>query len=185
MTIDADLRALLGLIDDAVERDAEFRRPFVLYVVGGSAVVLRWASTATTKDLDVAVRGEDQQTARLARQFGRGTDANRRCGVYLDAVNSGLPPLAPGWQQRSIRLEGPWKAVELRVVDAHDLVISKLNRFSRKDRSDIELLVRVAAEIDPRRLRETLSDILTVDDETVDRMCLHLESVVDLMEGRR
>ena len=112
-----------------------------LYHIGRSALVWEYDYAATTRDIDVLVQGEPSGLLVDALHlFGRGSAKEVEHGLYLEAVNSALPPMAAGYRKRAKRFDHPWKVVRLYNLDPHDLAASKLKRFAAKDREDIRQL---------------------------------------------
>ena len=72
-------------------------------------------------------------------------------------VDEALPPMPWGYKKRATKVEGPWKVLRVYHLDPHDLIASKLRRFSAGDRTDIRLLCDLV-DIDPERLQEVLDD---------------------------
>ena len=112
-----------------------------LYHVGRSALVWQYDYLATTRDIDVLVQGEPTgMMAEALGMYGRGSAKSREFGIYLEAVPTGLPPMAAGFRKRAKPYDRPWKVIRLYHLDPHDLAVSKLKRFAAKDREDIREL---------------------------------------------
>jgi hypothetical protein len=58
-----------------------------------------------------------------------------------------VPPIyppAPGTFERALPIEGlNLQAIAPFAIELHDIIITKLGRYNSKDRSDIELLIRI------------------------------------------
>lgn len=72
--------------------------------------------------------------------FGKGSPRAIEHGLYLEEVAAGLPPTWHGCYMRAKEADEKWKVISLFHLDDHDLVVTKLGRFSTKDRADIEEL---------------------------------------------
>jgi len=122
-----------------------------LRVIGSGALMLQVKYLRGTKDGDVleslainqAVKGK------LLGLGGPGTPLARRCGIYLDVVNSGLPflPRLPLFHPIE-RLNAAMQNFTVEALDVVDVVVSKLKPFRPNDRRDIESMCNLG-HVDP------------------------------------
>lgn len=129
-----------------------------LYHIGRSALVWHYGYTATTNDFDfLRPEGNRELTDLALRLFGKGTPKALEHGLYLEVVEPGWPPMPAGYKKRATQIQGSWKVLRVYRLEEHDLVASKLRRFSTRDRADIRLLCDLVA-IDPERLEQVLEE---------------------------
>jgi hypothetical protein len=134
------IQAMLDDLDSALVPLAD-GTTLDLYHIGRSALVWAYGYQATTRDIDVLVRGEPSGLMLEAlRLFGRGSAKSAEHGLYLEAVNTAFPPMAGSHRKRAKLYEHPWNVVRLYHLDPHDLAASKLKRFAARDREDIREL---------------------------------------------
>jgi hypothetical protein len=70
---------------------------------------------------------------------GEGSDIHRETDYYLDIVAPGLFPQEWGWRGRAVSVDSlELQHIELKVLELHDLILSKLKRFAGKDQDDIK-----------------------------------------------
>jgi len=109
----------------------------VLYVGGGAAVLLAFDGKLGTVDVDFIGEktGVLQQLSEVA---GKGSELHRETEYYVDVVPPGLFPQEWGWRDRARTVDVPGVArIELKTLELHDLILSKLRRFGGKDRQDV------------------------------------------------
>ena len=122
--------------------DASIREGQRLEVVvaGAAAMLLGYEQQTFTEDVDF-IGIETGLLAELSEIAGEGSEIHRTTSYYLDILPPGKFPQEWGWKNRAIPVAVPGlQNIELKVLELHDLVLSKLKRFSGKDREDIELL---------------------------------------------
>jgi hypothetical protein len=137
----------LGALDEALVPHAQPGERLDLYLIGHSALILHrqvLLQSGGTQDIDVVrIEIAPEQTRLLQTAldlFGMETDRARLYGLYLHAVDNGIPPV-PGWfRMRSAEVSGTWRVVRLWELDVHDLAATKLERYSPKDREDLRAL---------------------------------------------
>ena len=69
----------------------------------------------------------------LAREWGQGTEYERRHGYYFDPISPRLPTFPSGWESRLLQRKTPSGAT-LKFADPNDVAISKYARGEEKDR---------------------------------------------------
>jgi hypothetical protein len=88
----------------------------------------------------------------LAEIGGKGSALHQKHKVYLDAVTVATPP--ENYEKRLVPLfPGAWRRLRLVALEAHDLVLSKLERNFERDRDDLQVLARTG-RLKPETLRE-------------------------------
>jgi hypothetical protein len=160
--------------------------PVDLYQIGGSAVIMKYGMDRSTKDFDVISTGQSQVLDELARSFGNTSNFAKDRNFYLEVVPSGLPNVPGGFKNRCTQVEGTWKHLRLWQLEDHDLIITKLRRFSVQDRADIRVICD-AAPITVQTLRDRLDSALAwylKDDEYQEAPRKHLQRVIEYLDGK-
>lgn len=125
----------LQAIDAELAKYANAGERLDLYLLGRSALIVRYGLSLATKDVDLVTRGEvpELQTRAFAL-FGKGAPHANQWGLYLKAVPEGLPPVPGSYRRLSVELPGDWKVLRPKQLDPHDLAVTKLRRFHAGDR---------------------------------------------------
>ena len=144
------LLKFLKAIDEHLTEDSKL----VMFVGGGAAILLAYDGEIATDDVDFIAVMRDLPSW-LVELAGKGSALHRETDYYLDIVAPGLFPQEWGWRKRALTIETlGLKHIELRVLELHDLILSKLKRFAGKDRDDIRWLCdREEFSIDTLRSR--------------------------------
>ena len=130
---------LFGFLKN-IDAQAPRTRKTLLYVGGGAALLLAYEGQLATEDVDV-IGVKEQLLKKLYQLAGKGSDIHRETGYYLDVVPPGKFPQEWGWKGRAKADGLPGVAhIEIRVLELHDLILSKLKRFAGKDQEDIKWL---------------------------------------------
>jgi Nucleotidyltransferase of unknown function (DUF6036) len=112
-----------------------------LHCMGGFAIAQAYGLERTTGDIDVLSVVPYTSTAKLIDLAGKESALRRKHRVYLDVVTVATAP--EDYASRLIPLySGCWKRLRLFSLEAHDLALTKLERNSERDRSDVEHLAR-------------------------------------------
>ena len=118
-------------------------------------MILGYGLQLMTKDVDgVEIHGSSLQDIAI-RLFGKDSPGSQQWGFYLETVSSGLPPLPAGYPSRCIDVIGPWSVIRPKRPEAHDLIVTKLQRFHARDREDVQILCDtggVSGEVLKKRL---------------------------------
>lgn len=122
-----DLTRFLKALDEALDEPAK------LVVIGGSALVLGYGGAAATNDIDTFESYLDaiKEAAEQART---------KTGLNIPIVNSGIAQLPNGYEDRLMRVLPHLKNLEVLVLDAYDLAVSKLVRGNEHDRQQLAQL---------------------------------------------
>ena len=131
------------------------QHPVCLAVGGAVALILPGLLFRRTEDIDVVnevppeLRSQHHLLATLAIRYG----------LQLTHFQSHYLP--QGWQQR-LHSQEPFGQLQVSLVDAYDVFLSKLFSARTKDRDDLRML---APQLDKgtimRRLQDTTQDLLT------------------------
>jgi hypothetical protein len=180
----SSLDALLNAIDVFVGRHAPAPPKTALQVIGGSAVVLGYGSTHATKDLDLVGPSGDDLLQKLHGALGKESDAPVRYGAYVDYVWSAFAHAPRGYEGRSRAVEGAWSNIEVWVLDAHDVIVTKLKRFSPIDRRDITWLCRSSGLLIERaKLQPLFEEAFYWDRDLKEDLQPRLDRVHALLRG--
>lgn len=96
-----------------------------LYLIGRSALIVRYGLDLATKDVDIVhVHGSGLEL-RAVELFGKGTNHAERLGFYLEPVPQGLPPIPGGYCPRSGDLPGRWRVLRPRQPEPHDPAVAR------------------------------------------------------------
>ncbi len=107
---------------------------------GGAAILLAYDGTVATVDIDL-IGEKVGLLLHLSGLAPKGSALHRLTHLYCDVVPPGLFPSEFGWRSRAIAIDLPELShLRIRVLEIHDLILSKLKRFSPKDREDIRHL---------------------------------------------
>ena len=181
-----EILGFLEAIDVELVNHAGEGETIDLYLIGRSALILRYGLNLSTKDVDI-VHFEGVELERIAiEHFGKGTANAERLGFYLKPVPQGLPPIPGGYCRRSEDIPGRWRVLRPKQPEPHDLAVTKLKRFHAKDRQDIQILCD-SGQLDVERLKEVLDSAFMwadKDDPERDVAAGNLMRVIDYLEGK-
>lgn len=132
------------------EVDQLLAAPVELHCLGGFAITECYGLPRPTSDVDyIAVRPLDAQRY-LEEIAGRGSALAKKYRVYLQYV--GVVDLPEDYEQRLLEVyPRAFRCLRIFALEAYDLVLSKLERNSPKDREDVEFLVQ-RIPLDPKVL---------------------------------
>lgn len=122
-----------------------------IYLTGGSSAVLRgWRES--TVDVDIKIVPEEDRILRAIPDIKERLHINVELASPADFV-----PALPGWEDRSpfIAQEGP---LSFHHFDFYTQCLSKLERGHRKDRADVESMLRDGL-VDVDRLRALFAEV--------------------------
>jgi len=148
-SIPRNLLLFLQKLDDHLP--ANTRVP--LYVGGAGALLLAYDGQVATDDVDF-IGERTGLLLELSEFAGKDSEVHQLTNYYLDIVPPGWFPNAWGWSNRAVPTLIPGLShIDLRVLELHDLIISKLKRFGSGDREDIRNLCN-HPELDVEILRQ-------------------------------
>lgn len=180
----------LQAIDEELAVHARKDERLDLYLVGRAALIVRYGLGIATKDVDLVTRGDVPPLQEKAFElFGKGRPGALRWGLYLEAVPEGFPPVPGSYRKLSEDMPGDWHVLRPKLLDPHDLAITKLRRFHAGDREDLRILCDsgdIAAEGLDRALHSAYPfGMDEEEDPGCKRVNDHLKKVIDYLEGRR
>lgn len=177
----------LRAVDAELARHANKGEGLDFYLLGRSALILGYGVPLMTKDVDVVASTDSHLLDVATRVFGKGGAGVSGNGLYLESVSSGLPPLPGGFPKRCLEVPGTWTVIRPKLLEMHDLIVTKFRRYHAGDREDIQILCDTG-KVDVVTLQERFDlayAFCDMDDPREIRARANLESVVDYLEGRR
>ena len=162
-----DILQFLQALDAALVEYAQPGERLDLYLIGRSALVLRYGLSLATRDVDIVERtGSPRLEQKALELFGEGTSQAATWGLYLHGVPQGLPPIPQTYCKKSCDLPGDWKVLRPRQPEVHDLAVTKLKRFHAKDREDLPILCDTG-DLTPQGLQRALDSAyaFSLDDD--------------------
>jgi Nucleotidyltransferase of unknown function (DUF6036) len=181
-----EILGFLEAIDAELVGHAQEGERLDLYLIGRSALILRYGLDLATKDVDIVHFHGSELERKAVELFGQGTRNSERLGFYLEPVPQGLPPIPGGYFPRSEDLPGRWRVLRPRQPEPHDLAVTKLKRFHAKDREDLQILCD-SGQLGAQRLKEVLESAFAwAEKEDPDRelAARNLARVIEYLEGR-
>ena len=139
------------------ELDGLLPAAVTLHCLGGFVLVHAYGLPRATNDIDFIAldtgADENETITLLLRHGGRGSPLHARHKVYLQHPAIALYPEA--YRTRLVPLDvSGLSRLSLAALEAHDRVLSKLDRFHLVDREDIKHLARTASlDVDLLRTR--------------------------------
>lgn len=134
------IRAFLERLDRELIPLAKEGERFDMFHLGRSSLVMHYAFQLSTNDVDF-VRLRTSELERMAVDLlGKGTEIALTLGLYLDPVDSALPPLPAGFRAHATAVPGNWKVLRLWKLEIHDLAATKLKSFRPQDREDLQMM---------------------------------------------
>lgn len=115
--------------------DEELNVPTELHCFGGFVVAECYGLTRATADIDI-LESRGTTLTDITRLAGRGSKLHKRHKVFVDVVT--VADVPDGYEERLTPVGEPFKNLQLRVFERHDLVLAKLTRNSDRDRADVE-----------------------------------------------
>jgi hypothetical protein len=182
-----EIRELLAELDRALVARVPEGTRLDLFLLGRSALILRYGATAATKDLDVLDQTNDSELlAQLLTDFGRHSPAAERIGVYLERVPHALPPVPGRYRGRCTNVPVDWRVIRPQFLEANDYAVTKLRRFSPKDREDIAFLCdrRLVTPAELRASFESAFAWYYKDDQFCGPAEENLNRVLSYLDGR-
>jgi len=119
-----------------------------IYLLGGSACILGNYLDRATFDLNFIDINYDASVGKVFRLFDR-----------FDMLDIYVTPIADDYEVRAVKLEG-FTTLEYYVLSREDIIVSKLGRFSEKDREDIAILIE---DCERQLLDELIKNVIERD----------------------
>lgn len=124
------------------EVDRLLSKPVELQCLGGFVLITRYGFPRATNDIDYLPTLAPAEQQRLLEIAGKASSLHRRFHVYIQCVG-GVTTLAENYEDRLEDIfPGQFKKLRILALDPYDLVLSKLERNSPKDREDVKYLAR-------------------------------------------
>ncbi|MEG1635942.1 MAG: DUF6036 family nucleotidyltransferase [Cellulosilyticaceae bacterium] len=117
-----------------------------IYLLGGSACIIEGYLDRATRDIDILDLEYSSQIGRLLRVLG---DVD-----YLDMM---LTTIAEDYKQRAIRVE-KIKNLEIYALSREDIIVTKIGRYSEKDKEDITELLKKCNKEQMNRLIDRVKE---------------------------
>jgi hypothetical protein len=137
----SQISRFLHALDDELQKLVADGRRLNLYLIGRSAMIVRYGLTLATKDIDIVGGLGPPELEKMALElFGEGTPNALRLGLYLEAVPNAVPPIPGTYTKRARPITGEWKVLVPWEPDPHDLAATKLKRFHAGDREDLQIM---------------------------------------------
>ena len=119
--------------------DHAISTPIVLHCLGGFAINLIYGLPRQTADIDVCEVAPNSAKTEVIGIAGHGGPLHRKHGVYLQIVT--MASLPENYEARLKEVfSGSFRKLLLRVLEPHDLALSKLGRNSDVDIDDVKYL---------------------------------------------
>ncbi|MGB3367913.1 MAG: DUF6036 family nucleotidyltransferase [Acidaminobacteraceae bacterium] len=137
---------LIELLHDADEF-ANFKKIICppIYFLGGSGCVLGNYLERATLDLDFVDIDYDASVGKVFRLFDR-----------FDMLDTYVTPVADGFEKRAKVIEG-FSYLKFYTLSKEDIIVSKLGRYSDKDKEDIDELIK---DCDKELLENLIASII-------------------------
>jgi len=179
----------LKVIDSELVQHVREGETLELYLIGRSAIVVRYGLNLATKDIDIVHFHGCPLESKALELFGKATPHAERLGFYLEPEPQGLPPIPGSYCRRSDDIPGSWRVLRPKQPKPHDLAATKLSRFHAKDREDLRILCD-SGEVNADELRKALDSAFAfAADEDEDpqrkRAYANLGIVIEYLEGKR
>jgi hypothetical protein len=134
------------------ELDEHLDQPVELHCFGGFVLVTCYGFPRVTGDVDYVLVRPPEQNERLQEIAGIGSRLSKKHKLYLQYV--GIVTLPEDYEARLAEIfPGRFRNLKILVPDPYDLVLSKLERNTPKDREDVEYLAK-HIPLDPDVLRQ-------------------------------
>jgi hypothetical protein len=170
--ISAPWLAFLREVDGMIEAPAE------IHCIGAFALMVLTGYPRPTGDVDFIDVIPDSARSRLRQIASAGSDLAIKYGLHLHEVTIAEYPCDYG--ERLINLTPPtFRKLTVKVLEPHDLALTKLSRNSPKDRDDVRILVE-RCQLDSEILRkrfelELRPYLMTAAEQTILTLELWLE----------
>jgi hypothetical protein len=119
------------------EIDEQLTAPVQINCIGGFVVTNVHGLSRNTGDLD-HVQSPKTIAAELQRIGGKGSPLHKKYHLYVDYVP--MVTMSINFEERLSRLEFGFRNLQIYIPDVYDLILSKLERNSPKDYSDVQFL---------------------------------------------
>jgi hypothetical protein len=163
------------------EIDAFLTAEHRFHCLGGFVVTRLYGSSRETSDIDFLTLVQRNES--LVGLAGFGSDLHRKYRVYLDPVGVAIIP--DNYEERLTEMfPGHFKRIRIYAMDPYDIVLSKIERNSAKDREDVEYLA-TKLTLDTTVLRKRYEREVRYQVKNEVREDLTLKLWIDMIEENR
>jgi hypothetical protein len=122
------------------EVDRLLFKPVELQCLGGFVLVTRYGFPRVTNDIDYLPTLAPAEQDHLLQIAGKGSSLHKRYHVYIQCAG-GVTTLPESYEERLEDLfPEQFEKLQILALDPYDLVLSKLERNSPRDREDVKYL---------------------------------------------
>ena len=140
----------LGELDNFLNLIADLNQPLELFVIGGTAMVLKNIKEST-KDIDFLTTENQEKIKKLFTLAGlkeEGSDKicniwrldKTRVDIFYDGFIMGIP-FPDDWKKLSEKIKEIGK-IRLYILNWYDLIITKISRSEKRDIEDIIAIIK-------------------------------------------
>ncbi len=177
----------LKAIDSELVQHAKDGEILDLYLIGRSALIVRFGLNLATKDVDIVHFQGSELEDKAVELFGKGTVNAARLGFHLEPVPQALPPIPGGYCPRSEDIPGNWRILRPKQPQPDHLAVTKLSRFHAKDREDLQILCD-SGTLNAENLSKALESAFMweeAEDPKRKRAYANLQILIDYLDGKR
>lgn len=138
------------------ELDRKVSKPLALHCLGGFAINLGYGLPRPTADIDVCEVAPSNAKAEVIALAGERSALHKKHRVHLQIVTVATLPYEYEDRLKEV-LKGSFQNIQILVLEAHDLALSKLGRHSDTDIEDVKYLGSTVP-LDPELLRSRYLD---------------------------
>ena len=120
--------------------DAHLTQPADFHCIGGFVVSQYYGMARQTADLDVLTVIPWDSAEEVLQFAGKGSVLQKKHGIYVDYVRVTNYPA--DYEDRLLRVFPIWPNVRLWALEPHDLALTKLERSSHRDITDVMFLAK-------------------------------------------
>jgi len=156
-------------------------QPVEVHCLGGFVLTVLWGLPRPTGDVDFIEIEPSEASDELLGIAGEGSELAKRHKLQFHRVTIAEHPEGYASRLVDITPKGLLR-LNLRALEAHDLVLAKLARNSPRDRADVEFLVRQGAldrQCLEHRFEKELRPFLLNEDRETATLKLWLEECFD------
>lgn len=127
----------------ALEQSGDVSNPLVQVCVFGGCAVHLYTGSRTTNDVDATVTGVLKDANKIKSVYFRNEKGRRQTLMFDKNYNTTLAPLDPAYEDRLNFLHKTNSGIiQLNLVSAVDIAVTKLGRFGSDDIKDIKKLYK-------------------------------------------
>ena len=165
------------------ELAGQLTRATELHCLGGFVVSELYGLPRPTADVDILETTKGTEPATLSKIAGRDSDLAKRHKVFIDVVTVVAVP--EHYESRLLDIApGSFGNLHLKALERHDLVLTKLERNTDRDREDLKRLA-LGPGLDVLLLRERYEKELRLQLGRPEREDLTLELWIEIIRELR